>query len=96
MIAVESRAENRALELLKGIWRNYSVLVVFVGIIGICAIAAPRFLRMDNLLNILRNTSTVGAIALGMTFVIIAGASTCPADRCSPLRARSSSSCNGW
>jgi ribose transport system permease protein len=73
MIAVESRAENRALELLKGIWRNYSVLVVFVGIIGICAIAAPRFLRMDNLLNILRNTSTVGAIALGMTFVIIAG-----------------------
>ena len=73
MIAVESRAENRALELLKGIWRSYSVLVVFVGIIGICAIAAPRFLRMDNLLNILRNTSTVGVIALGMTFVIIAG-----------------------
>ena len=73
MIAVESRSENRALELLKRIWRNYSVLVVFIGIIGICALAAPRFILIDNLLNILRNTSTVGAIALGMTFVIIAG-----------------------
>ena len=73
MRAVEKRSENRSLELLKRAWRDYSVLLVFIAIIGICAVAAPRFLRMDNLLNILRNTSTVGAIALGMTFVIIAG-----------------------
>ncbi len=73
MQALEIRSDNRALDLLKSIWRNYSVLVVFVAIIGICGIVAPRFLNPDNLLNILRNTSTVGAIALGMTFVIIAG-----------------------
>jgi ribose transport system permease protein len=73
MEAVERPSENRLLELIKRIWRNYSVLVVFMAIIGICGIAAPRFLNPDNLLNILRNTSTVGAIALGMTFVIIAG-----------------------
>jgi ribose transport system permease protein len=73
MVAVEKRSENRSLELLKRVWRDYSVLLVFGAIIVICGIAAPRFLRMDNLLNILRNTSTVGAIALGMTFVIIAG-----------------------
>ncbi len=59
--------------MVKRAWRDYSVLLVFVAIIGICAIAAPRFILIDNLLNILRNTSTVGAIALGMTFVIIAG-----------------------
>jgi ribose transport system permease protein len=34
---------------------------------------APRYLKPNNLLNILRNTSIVGAIALGMTFIIIAG-----------------------
>ncbi len=72
-MALERQSENRILELLKRVWRNYSVLVVFGVIIVICGIAAPRFLNPDNLLNILRNTSTVGAIALGMTFVIIAG-----------------------
>ncbi|MGO8692585.1 MAG: ABC transporter permease [Rectinemataceae bacterium] len=46
---------------------------MFVFIILVCGLLAPRFLNPDNLLNILRNTSTVGAIALGMTFVIIAG-----------------------
>jgi len=73
MIAAEQRSESRTLALLKRAWRDYSVLLVFGAIIVICGIAAPRFILIDNLLNILRNTSTVGAIALGMTFVIIAG-----------------------
>ena len=55
------------------IWRDYSIIVMFAAILAICGIAAPRFLNPDNLLNILRNTSTIGAIAIGMTFVIIAG-----------------------
>jgi ribose transport system permease protein len=70
---VEARTENRFLQFILGIWRNYSVVVVFFVIIGICGLAAPRFLRPGNLLNILRNTSIVGSIAIGMTFVIIAG-----------------------
>jgi ribose transport system permease protein len=73
MEAIEKRPDNRLLEFIKGIWRDYSVVVVFVAIIGICGAFAPRFLRPENLLNILRNTSVVGSIALGMTFVIIAG-----------------------
>ncbi len=73
MQALETRSDNRSVSFLKSIWRNYSVLVVFVFIIAVCGLFAPRFLNPDNLLNILRNTSTVGAIALGMTFVIIAG-----------------------
>jgi ribose transport system permease protein len=70
---VEARAESRFWQFVKGIWRNYSVVVVFFVIIGICGLAAPRFLKPGNLLNILRNTSIVGSIAIGMTFVIIAG-----------------------
>ena len=73
MRALVARSENRLLEFIKGIWRDYSVVVVFFVIVGICGLAAPRFLTPGNLLNILRNTSIVGSIALGMTFVIIAG-----------------------
>ena len=73
MEAAEVRPDGRALELVKGAWHSYSILVVFGVIIAICGMVAPRFLNPDNLLQILRNTSIVGAIALGMTFVIIAG-----------------------
>jgi ribose transport system permease protein len=73
MEAAEKRPESRFIEALKYVWRNYSIVVVGVVIIGICGLAAPRFLTPNNLLAILRNTSIVGAIALGMTFVIIAG-----------------------
>ncbi len=73
MVAVDKQTQSSILEFIKGVWRNYSVLVVFIAIILICGAAAPRFLNPDNLLNILRNTSIVGSIALGMTFVIIAG-----------------------
>ncbi len=73
MEALDIGAQSRPVDLLKRIWSDYSILVVFGVIIALCGIAAPRFLYPDNLLNILRNTSTVGAIALGMTFVIIAG-----------------------
>jgi len=73
MEAAEVTAESRTLEWLRNVWHSYSILVVFGVIIAICGLAAPRFLNPDNLLQILRNTSIVGAIALGMTFVIIAG-----------------------
>ncbi|TFH03790.1 MAG: ABC transporter permease, partial [Spirochaetales bacterium] len=73
MNAGESTKNLRVLGIGKKIWKEYSVVVVFFLIILIAGIAAPRFLRMNNILNILRNTSIVGAIALGMTFVIIGG-----------------------
>lgn len=69
----ELKKRNGFIELAGRVWKNYSIVVVFVVILLICGIAAPRFLRPNNLLNILRNTSIVGVIALGMTFVIIAG-----------------------
>lgn len=69
----EIKTDSRFVKLLKSVWKNYSIVVVFIVILLICGIAAPRFLRPNNLLNILRNTSIVGVIALGMTFVIIAG-----------------------
>jgi ribose/xylose/arabinose/galactoside ABC-type transport system permease subunit len=45
------------------------LLIICVGL----AISAPRFFTTENLLNVLRNVSMQGLIALGMTMVIISG-----------------------
>jgi ribose/xylose/arabinose/galactoside ABC-type transport system permease subunit len=47
--------------------------VILVALCAALAAAAPRFLTVENLLNVLRNVSMQGLIALGMTMVIIAG-----------------------
>jgi ribose transport system permease protein len=74
MEALEAgQATNPVVDLIKTVWRDYSILVVFCAIILVCGIAAPRFLNPGNLLIILLNASIVGTIAMGMTIVIIAG-----------------------
>jgi ribose/xylose/arabinose/galactoside ABC-type transport system permease subunit len=46
---------------------------ILVLLCALLAFSAPGFLTADNLLNVLRNVSMQGLIALGMTMVIIAG-----------------------
>ena len=60
-------------QILKKIWEDYSIVLVTLLIVVVCSIAAPRFLTLNNMMAILRNASIVGIVALGMTFVIIAG-----------------------
>ncbi|WP_052085870.1 MULTISPECIES: ABC transporter permease [unclassified Clostridium] len=59
---------------LSKIWANYSVGVIF-GIIVLLSIMVKGrdFFSVTNIVNIFRNNSIVGIIALGMTFVIILG-----------------------
>jgi sugar transport system permease protein len=52
------------------LWMLEWVLLVLVVVL---TIRAPGFLTADNLLNVLRNISIQGVIALGMTMVIVAG-----------------------
>ena len=47
--------------------------IILLALCGILAIIAPGFFTTENLLNVLRNVSMQGIIALGMTAVIIAG-----------------------
>ncbi len=47
---------------------------IFLGLIGVVIVLAarePRFLTVENLTNILRQTSVIGIMAVGMTFVIL-------------------------
>lgn len=65
--------KHRAGTLVRNIWNDYSVAFVFVVLILLCGVLAPSFFTWNNFMAIFRNCSAVGVIALGMTFVLIAG-----------------------
>jgi ribose transport system permease protein len=52
---------------------KYGPLLALLVLVIISTILYPRFVELQNLLNILRQVSYTGIIALGMTFVIISG-----------------------
>lgn len=51
----------------------FALEIILLVIIGFLSFFARGFATWDNFLNILRNASTTGIIAFGMTFVIISG-----------------------
>jgi ribose transport system permease protein len=60
--------------LLKKIdWQKYASFIALFVLILTSSFLSPYFLKFQNLMNILRQVSYVGIIALGMTFVIIGG-----------------------
>jgi inositol transport system permease protein len=62
------RRESRVLALMS----RYSILLILVGLsIGIAILSGGLFLRINNLLNVLRQISVIGIIALGVTMCII-------------------------
>ena len=54
-------------------YERYAALVALVVLTVISSFLSPYFLQWQNLLNILRQVSYTGIIALGMTFVIVSG-----------------------
>ena len=54
-------------------YEKYAVFIALAVLFVISALLSPYFTRIQNLLNILRQVSYVGIIALGMTFVITSG-----------------------
>jgi ribose/xylose/arabinose/galactoside ABC-type transport system permease subunit len=66
------RARSLAQTLLQSEW-PYMLYLAFVILLVIFSLASPWFLSVDNFLNIGRQTTLVSIVAVGMTFVIIAG-----------------------
>jgi ribose/xylose/arabinose/galactoside ABC-type transport system permease subunit len=50
---------------------RYSTLIIFIVIFLFFALQAPRFFLPENILNIVKQASFVGIVAVGMTFVLI-------------------------
>jgi putative xylitol transport system permease protein len=56
---------------LKHLVGDYGLIVVFAGCLVLLSIGTTSFLTVDNLINVVRQSSIIGFIALGMTFVMI-------------------------
>lgn len=53
------------------LWRRGGVLIAFIILSAVFAALSPRFLTINNWLNVLLQTATIGIVAIGMTFVIV-------------------------
>lgn len=70
------KAEARAswdVNAIKSFALKYWIYIAFAFLFVILSVASPSFLTVDNMLNVLRQVSINGIIAVGMTFVIITG-----------------------
>ncbi|MDR1785310.1 MAG: ABC transporter permease [Spirochaetaceae bacterium] len=54
-------------------WSRYGILFAWLLLILVFFIAQPKFLSLNNILNILRQVAIVGVCSVGMTFVILTG-----------------------
>ena len=50
---------------------DYGIGLIFTVVVIYLSFTAPNFLTVDNLVNVVRQSSVVGLVALGMTFVMI-------------------------
>ena len=53
--------------------KNYGIALVFVAIVAIFTLLRPNFINPNNLIEILRQVSFYGIVAVGMTFCLLTG-----------------------
>ncbi len=69
-----TQSPNAVLRVLRRIdWQTFTPLLGLVALFVLGALINPVFLSPNNLLNVLTRSSFIGIIAVGATFVIIAG-----------------------
>jgi len=61
---------NTRAKILLPVLENAS-LILFVGVFSVFAMKSAKFLTIENLINILIQSSSVGIVAIGMTFVLL-------------------------
>ncbi len=54
-------------------WRDYGVLIVLVVLLVVMSIASPDFLKLRNMMNLIRQVAIIGIISIGTTFVCLTG-----------------------
>lgn len=73
MLSRPALPEGTTSTRVKNLIGDYGILLVFAVVIIYLSFTAPNFLTTDNLINIVRQSSIIGFIAVGMTFVMITG-----------------------
>ncbi|HVO19061.1 MAG TPA: ribose ABC transporter permease, partial [Anaeromyxobacter sp.] len=57
----------------KRVLKNYGFLIAFIAVCAILSVLSPVFLTRSNILNVVKQSSVFGIMAVGMTFVILTG-----------------------
>jgi len=57
--------------MLSGLFARYGIFIIFAAMIVLASMLSPAFLSSTNLINIVRQMSIIGLIALGVTGVIV-------------------------
>jgi inositol transport system permease protein len=71
--ATKAGEGQRTGELLASIFSKYGIFLIFAAMVVVASLLSPAFLSRINLINIVRQMSVVGLIALGVTGVIVSG-----------------------
>ena len=67
-VRLNSGGQRTRLKQLAG---DYGLIAVFIACLVLLSIGTNSFLTVSNLINVVRQSSSIGFIALGMTFVMI-------------------------
>lgn len=71
-VNIETNNESEArFPSIKNIFKKYNLFFIFIGFIIIGSLLSDQFLSVQNILNLLQQSSFVGIISIGMTFVIL-------------------------
>lgn len=63
--------DNNYFEIFKSIFKKYGIVIIFLGLFILMSVLSPAFLQTRNLLNVVRQISVIGLVAMGVTMVII-------------------------
>lgn len=69
--AERARNGQQGAHVLSGIFNKYGIFLIFAVMVLAASILSPAFLSSTNLINVVRQMSVVGLIALGVTGVIV-------------------------
>src|ERR1700757_2951822 len=67
----QTSKQRQSADFFRTIFRKYGIFLVFIAMLIVASILSPAFLSTINLINIVRQMSVVGLIALGVTGVIV-------------------------
>jgi inositol transport system permease protein len=69
----ETKAATADRSGLNNFVRKYLIVLILLGLVIVLSAASPAFMTPRNVLNVIRQISVVGVIAIGMTMIIITG-----------------------
>jgi inositol transport system permease protein len=69
--AAPTSKQRQSAGFFRTVFRKYGIFLVFIAMLIVASILSPAFLSPTNLINVVRQMSVVGLIALGVTGVIV-------------------------